>query len=559
MLMAWTCSARYKKTGDSFRESWKFWDKTYPLCRYLENLPGKKVPIYIFGHNIFFDLQCSDFFHYFTLWGWELEFLYESQLTYILLIKKEGRTIKVLSTTNFFDTSVKNLGKIIDLPKLDVDFKEVDLEKLKIYCRRDVEIIKKAMEFYFTFILKNDLGKFSLTRASQAFNAYRHRFMSARLYIHDDIKVKKLERDAYYGGRTEAFKIGVQKEGPFVSLDVNSMYPFIMKFSYMPVQLVNYREDVFLDLAQDILKNFCVVADIDVATETPLYPVRRDFKIIFPVGRFNTRVCTQGLREALNRGHVLKINRMAIYKKRRIFQSYVEFFYALKSHYRQVNQPILEKLVKIFLNSLYGKFAQKRMIDRRERDVTLDGYYRIETVNLNTGEKTMEYKLFNTHVIELGWEDGRNSFTAVAAHVSEGARLYLWRIIEDVGLSHVLYCDTDSIKIRKSDLPFLSYPVDDLKIGALKIDDEFDEFNILGAKSYITEKERVLKGVPHSAEMIEDKVFAYTAFLKQASHMKREITRYFITSDTIKVLKTEYDKGLVDKQGNVTPYRLSDV
>jgi len=125
---------------------------------YIERLAVDKSTLTIFAHNAFFDLQAAEFFAIFPEKGWIHDFFYERGLTYILVIRKDDRRINILSTTNFFDLKLKSIGEMIGLEKLNVDFENSTLDELTVYCRCDVEIIKKAVEHYFIFIIKHDLG-----------------------------------------------------------------------------------------------------------------------------------------------------------------------------------------------------------------------------------------------------------------------------------------------------------------------------------------------------------------------------------------------------------------
>lgn len=557
MKMAWTCLSKYTSQGVLERDVWTFFETSIDLCEYFEKTAVDKRPMFLMGHNVFFDLQSSDFFHYFTKWGWILDFYYDSGLTYILALRKGRKTIKCLSTTNWFDGSLKVLGEMIGLPKLDVDFEESTLEELKTYCKRDVEIIKAAMEQYYQLIIDNDLGRFSMTKASQAFNAYRHRFMINPIYIHNEDEIKDFERQAYMGGRVECFKIGKIKGGPFLSLDVNSMYPFIMKNYDMPYELVNYHEDLDLPYVTDILKSFCVVAEVDVKTDLPIYAYKYNDKLTFPIGSFRCFLCTEGLKEALKRGQILKIHRASIYRKARLFEKYVDNLYDLRRYYKESKQDVMVKLCKYLLNSLYGKFGQQIKKTKEEVDITFDGYWRMEGVDLVKQCAVIEYKMLNKYVIEDGLREGPKSFPAISAHITEAGRMLLWDIMERSNWSKVLYCDTDSIKIRKKDLKGVNYPLDDKTLGALKIEEETKKLTLIAPKAYTTENETKMKGIPKVAKYIGNNDFSYQSFLRQKIHMRKEITRYYMVRDTIKHLNEIYDKGLVDTKGNVSPYSFS--
>jgi len=358
MNIAWTCYCETRPGRDKPTEVWRYWTKANPMWSYIEGLVHTRTQLYVFAHNIFFDLQVSYFFPYFTRHGWVLDFIYDQGLTYILVIKKDKKTIRLLSTTNWFDMSLTKVGDMLNLPKLDIDFNNTTDDELATYCRRDVEIIKRAMLDYMSFVRDHDLGKFAMTRAAQSFGAYRHRFMSQKIHIHDDEDIIALEEQAYIGGRTECFRLGQQSGGPFVTLDVNSMYPFVMRQYNYPYQLVDYKIDVTPEHLDEILMKFACVAKVRVHTDIPVYAMRFNRKIVFPVGEFDTFLCTGGLQEALSRGHLKTVYKLAVYRKGDLFSRYVNYFYGLRQEAVVETNPVYTQILKKFLNSLYGKFAQ---------------------------------------------------------------------------------------------------------------------------------------------------------------------------------------------------------
>jgi len=554
---AWACYYERRGGGRSPTESWRYFEGAKELCEWIQARVYGKTALYLFAHNIFFDLQSSDFFYYFNLWGWHLEFYHDKGMSYALIIRKGRKFLKAVSTTNFYDFSLAGIGEMVGLPKLGVDFETVDDLALSRYCRRDVEILKLAMEKYFRFIQDHDLARFSITKAAQAMNAFRHRFMGRKIYFHDHLQAEWLEKDAYIGGRTEAFFLGKVEDGPFLTLDVNSMYPYVMKNYPLPCKLIDYTSQPTIRMVEDAVSKYAVIAECCLFTDQPIYAVRLNKKICFPVGKIVAGLCTGGIKEALRRGHLVRARSMACYEQDVLFDKYVDYFYALKQRYEAEGNRPYQKIIKIFLNSLYGKFAQYVPIQTSEEDFSEDGYYREEILNAETGQVEMVYKMFNTVVRETGREIGKKSFVAVSAHITEYARLILWEIIKPLRAAQVLYCDTDSIMLRAKDLPAVEWPVDDHNLGALKIQKRFNRLEIRGAKSYITENERVIKGVPKSAEEIDPYTFEFLSFAKQATHMKKRIDRWVEGEKKIRVCKPFYDKGEVGPDGSIMPFFLT--
>lgn len=556
MDFAWTCFVRRRSDRDKDQETWKFWNNTKELCTYIDSLTAKKTVLYIYGHNVFFDLQVSDFFYYFTGWGWSYRFGYDKGVTYILSIINNYRNIKAVSTTNYFPITLKKLGEYMGLPKMDVDFGKTPRKELIEYCRRDVEIVKKAMEYWFEFVDKHDLGKVGMTRASQAFNAFRHRFKPSHLNYHRDEELTDFERKAYFGGRVECFHLGEVSSGPFVSLDVNSMYPFVMSSYHYPKRFMFHVEHPSSQKVHRVLKDYAVVAKVQLSTDEPVYAVRWEGKAIFPVGNFTAYVCTGGLKYAVDRNHLISVDEMAVYRQGDIFTPFVEYFYDLRNEYKKADNKIMEQTAKYLLNSLYGKFAQKSPILIEETDINYKDYWREEIFDLTTGKTITITAMFNKRWTHVGEKPSKNSMVAISAHVTEYARFFLWNIIKTAGCDKVLYCDTDSIKIRKKDMSKVAYMIDDSRLGALKLEDTFKYFKIEGAKQYWTEKTRKIKGVPKKAEQVGNHEFEYMSFPGQNTHLRKKVNRWFEVSKIRKVCEPGYSKGIVQPNGKIVPIEL---
>ena len=543
---------RSKKGGPGYSR-WKFFISPIAFNRYIESMAERYGFLFLVGHNIFFDLQASGAFDDLTRWGWELEFYYDRGLTYILKCYKGGARLTVLSSTNWFDQSLKSLGEVVGLSKKEVDFDDVDTETLKDYCRRDVEILARAVKYYISFVGDHDLGRLAMTKASQAFTAFRSRFMAEKIYLHDEADVHALERQAYMGGRVECFFIGHCKGGPFVSLDINSMYPYVMSKYRYPTRLVDKTGSRDPVLFLDTLKRFGVIAECEMDTDEPVYAVRHNKKTVFPVGRFTAYLCSRGLALAIQRGHVVKIKSSAIYRMADLFTPYVDYFYPLKLKYQDQGNAIMTLLTKYMLNSLYGKFGQLEIITVDEPSGTPGEYLREEIFNMVTGRTVVVTKLMNHEIVQYSGGEGETSAAAIAAHITEDARLTLWSLIQDVGRSRVLYCDTDSIKVRRRDLSYITWPLDERELGALKIEAESQTLVIGGSKNYRTESGRKIKGIPKNAVETAPGVFKYASFLGQVAHLRQGTIRGAEVREVTRVLKSPYNKGVVHPSGRVTP------
>ncbi|GAI35762.1 unnamed protein product, partial [marine sediment metagenome] len=104
---------------------------------------------------------------------------------------------------------------------------------------------------------------------------------------------------------------------------------------------------------------------------------------------------------------------------------------------------------------------EKKVIRDEYDEYTGREYWREEVVNIDTGEMTIMTKLMNKFIVQYSEGEGENALPAIAAHITENARFVLWEVMREIGLGRVLYCDTDSVKIRKSDMDRVQWPLDE--------------------------------------------------------------------------------------------------
>lgn len=255
------------------REVYKFKDKQEFLDLCID-LAGNRYKLYVFAHNQGFDLRVLDAFDYYDEQGFEAKPPIINNLVFIYGIKKGKKKIDFIDTSNIGVRSVEQLGLDMGFPKMDVDFKNVSDEDLFTYCQRDVEVLEKFVLNYIQFIVVNNLGSFKVTLASQALAAFRTSFMYDPIHIHTLTGALNLERDAYYGGRTECNFIGYAGQENWYYVDVNSMYPYVMTEYDVPAKLIGYKKKTNSKDLSKLIKDYYVIADVTLNTNEAVYPLR---------------------------------------------------------------------------------------------------------------------------------------------------------------------------------------------------------------------------------------------------------------------------------------------
>jgi DNA polymerase type B, organellar and viral. len=538
-------------------DQWRYFDNAADFWNWVCSRVFSKEALYMFAHNPSYDLIASAGIPILKAKGYRISRYYEKGRTFILTFKGEKKSIHILNVGNFYQGTVAQIGETLNLPKLELDYENPTIEEALPYCKRDVEIIAKAMLTWFKFCKDNDLGNFGKTAPKQAFNAYRHRFMKEKIYIHADEKANDLEREAYYGGRTEAFKLGKIRDSTVYVLDVNSMYPAVMKSYLYPYKLYAYRENLSTSGLRQVIKDYLVCAMVKIRTAVPSFPCRIKNRLIFPVGEFITALATPELEIAFSEGCVEEVYRVALYRAGRIFADYVDFFYNARLEAKAQGNRVNDMLFKLMLNSLYGKFGEKAGDWEVEGPTDYQGAGYERVFSLTTGKWTTYKWLGGVMLFKQEEKEGYDSFPGIAAHVTSYARRKLWEYIQQAGLDNVYYCDTDSLFVSQAGLENLNRFIDPERLGYLKMEKELHNLIIYGPKDYVSDKGEKHKGIPKSAVKIGNNTWKYTFWPKISTLIRHNSVDTYFNIDMEKTLKRQYMKGWVLENGKVVPFELA--
>lgn len=282
-------------------------------------------------------------------------------------------------------------------------------------------------------------------------------------------------RPYYYGGRVQCFTSGYL-ETSFKVLDINSAYPYAMKFKH-PFS-VGCDVSTTLPVEREKLET-CLIRLKAVAKGC--FPLRaEDGSLYFPSDETQAREYTVTGWELLaaletDTVKVIKIHEVRTFDQLIDFGDYVDHFYSQRQEAKAIGDKAGDVFAKIFLNSLYGKFAanpekyQEYMVTAAARvpEYQGDGYV------LNSDWDQSRVLLCRP------LREGRRRYynLATAASITGFVRAYLWRAVQRC--SGVLYCDTDSIAARDTGTLALGE-----KLGQWKTEMNCDRYAIAGKKLY---------------------------------------------------------------------------
>jgi hypothetical protein len=557
LRFGWAAYTRRSSSGSWSKPDWKrfthyedFWLWAVSHCR-------QKVKVWLWCHNSSFDYPVLHAFSHLQDIGWELESAIIDAPPTIVKYRMDKRTLVLCDTLNIWRMSLKDLGKRIGLEKLTMPEQWGETENDDYYCRRDVEIILRSVTEWSDFLVANDMGGFAPTIAAQSMRSFRHRWMDTRILIDNSRVALDLARRCYHGGRCEAHFIGTRKE-PVYYLDVNSMYPFVMSYAFMPVRLKGVSHWVQVAHLKSLLKEYCLCAHVTLDTKEPFAAVRMDGKLNFPVGKFEAYLTTPEIEYALNLGAITEVHLCATYDREIPFRRFALDLYQHKENAALNGRDVEARHWKLLLNSFYGKWGQSGHKWTQVGTCDPHEFSRLTDINAQT-KKITHVRHFGGLVFHRCEEpESGQSHPAIAAHICAHARMVLWTIIKEIPPSEYFYCDTDGILVSAAGRDALSNRLDQTRLGGLKQVDVFEEVTIYGCKDLVLNGKQKTKGIRETAERLDNGAYRQIRWSSLTGLLRSDSLNMPLTRSIDKFLGRTYDKGVVGADGFVSPLHLGE-
>ena len=557
LWFGWASYQRSRLSGVWCEPEWFRFETREEFWKWTISKARKGTLLYVFCHNTSFDLPVLGAFTVTKRLGLKLKRAIIDAPPTMLKWETGKASIKLLDTLNLWRMPLAKIGEMIGCPKGKMPDPDASRETWDAYCKQDVEIIRRVLIGWWAFLRDSDMGNFRPTLASQAMGSYKHRAMDYKILVHDNRDALVVERAAYHGGRCDCFRVG-KWNGEYSLLDVTSMYPYVMRERDYPVRFLWLDRPAGADKLRRALDHHLVVADVTIRTDTPVYPLVRDNKLVFPTGRFRTCLTTEELKYAMERGDVDECHAISEYAGAPCFTRFIDLFWGLRSQAISAGNVPLAWNYKILMNSLYGKFGQAGRVWDGLED-TYDESARAWTeVDVPTGKVVKKRQLAGLVQSFTQEPESAESCPAIAAHVCANARMYLWKLIETAGREHVLYCDTDSLLVDREGKENLASFIAPGRLGGLKVEGEYDEVEIWGPKDYRFGDKVRHKGIRKQATQTGESQWEQWQWSSLVGLIR---SGQIDAPSRIKVRKTlsrRYTKGLIDESRFVRPLVISE-
>ena len=410
---------------------------------------------------------------------------------YFTVKKNRVNKVTIYDSLKLLNMSVDTIAKEFDLPirKLEIDYKEYreeghELTKEEIdYIRNDVEIMARALDIMFKLELnKMTIGSCALHNYKSMVRNFNDYFPSLPVEIDQDI------RQSYKGGFTYLSPLYKEKEvNEGIVLDVNSLYPSVMKNAYLPfgkpIYFTGKYEYSFLYplYIQRLSCSFELkegkIPTIQLKNNPSYNPTEYLTSSKGDIITLTlTNVDLKLFLENYNVNYLTYDGGWKFKQTKGLFDKYIGIWSNNKIEAKKNGNKALYMVSKLMLNSLYGKFAKNPM-------------------NRSKYPYINELGEVSYHLGDL--EEGKGLYIPIGAFITSYAREKTIRTSQAIrdytlkkyGIDYYIYSDTDSIHMLKLDEEELKsfVDIDDFILGYWKLESTFKRGKFLRQKCYIEE------------------------------------------------------------------------
>lgn len=455
------------------------------------------------AHNLAYDLRIADAFTQLPALGWRCAFVRLDGGQAMAIWRLDNKTLSMVDSTSWVPTALEKLGALCGIEKLGLPDDADDDATWFARCVRDVEILADVWMRLMRWVRDDDLGNWKPTGAGQSWAAFRHRFKTHNLLVHEDDDARDAERASTMTGRTEAWRWGTLTGGPFHEWDFQTAYCTIGAECDVPTQLCGELRNPTLDNVLLAARDHAVLVECEVTTDAPCVPCRMEGGISWNVGTFSTTLWGNELALAHGCGAELRMSRVWVYRRAPAIQAFCQWVLAGLDDRTGHPDPVVRVALKHWSRTLIGRTAAQwskwdLVGTSSEAGVSLG-----PAIDMGEGVPFRLLQVGHDLMRARPYKENPDAMVSIMAWVMAEARVRLWHAMGAAGLDHVMYVDTDSVIVdAEGDQNLLR-----ARVPGLRVKSVYESLEVLAPRQIVPGGRLRASGVPSGARPLGGNVW----------------------------------------------------
>lgn len=399
----------------------------------------------VVAHNLGYDLRISNAFELLPQMGWSVTKVALSGEHVGLDLRKGSLSLVLVDSLTVITHSLATVGEWRQDPKPELPGDDAPAEAWWERCEADVRLLTWAYMEVCRWMSDNDLGGWARSGSGLGWHALIRNHLHEKVLVHNDPELLDIEGQSCYSARTEAFKIGKYRNGPFTVWDYEKAYAHICAAEPLPARHLGVTRGGGLDRMVARSADFSYLVHARIETDVPMLPWRDVHGVCWPVGSFSGWYWQWELAVAEEAGARVRIGEAHRYAASPWLASWAEWCFDVMEDQSSPEAKVHAAVVKHWYRAVVGRSAMKYK-DWGERGPAYEpgvSYWTAADLDRDLRGAILQLGGQRWETWSERWWDQAlpQLLSSVMAHV----RVRLWDAIEIAGQENVYHCDTDCL------------------------------------------------------------------------------------------------------------------
>lgn len=419
------------------------------LAAWVEQVMVGRTTVWLYSHDFALDVTTTRLPILLHRQGWSVTDASVSGAAPWLRLVKGSKHLTVLSSWSWLPHPVDQLRETAGLPKLAPNRAGDRTDRSVSAVCHQLDTLARCMGDLLDWWDREQCGRWSVSGPACGWNAMRHIRPPVRPVIDPKPEGIAADRQAIYGGRRGAWIVGSRSQGPFLELDFLNAYPTVAARLPLPSQRTVSFDSMALDNWRLTSDRWGVIADCELRTDVPRWPMRFSRATWTPTGHFRSVLAGPEIRDALRLGCLVSIGAGHTHQLSGHLSNWALWCLALARGDDPEVPAAVRLTAKAWSRSVIGKWATRGYTKVALGPSPGNDWGYEEGFDHDTQSRGATVDLAGQRWWTCAAGDAEQAYPGVLAWVESETRVRLSRVIEAIGVGAVLQCDTDGLIVNE--------------------------------------------------------------------------------------------------------------